>query len=68
MLTELDSRILRIYQSDPNIQMANLASKAGTTPAVLSRRLGRLRQNGQIVAKRQKLVQHQRCCLEDWAG
>ena len=50
MLTELDSRILRIYQSDPNIQMANLASKAGTTPAVLSRRLGRLRQNGQIVA------------------
>lgn len=51
MLTELDSRILRIYQSDPDIQMANLASKAGTTPAVLSRRLGRLRQNGQIVAK-----------------
>ena len=51
MLTELDSRILRIYQSDPDIQMANLASKAGTTPAVLSRRLGRLRRNGQIVAK-----------------
>ena len=51
MLTELDSRILRIYQSDPDIQMANLALKAGTTPAVLSRRLGRLRQNGQIVAK-----------------
>ncbi len=50
MLTELDSRILRIYQSEPDIQMANLASKAGTTPAVLSRRLGRLRQNGQIVA------------------
>ena len=51
MLTELDSSILRIYQSDPDIQMANLALKAGTTPAVLSRRLGRLRQNGQIVAK-----------------
>ena len=51
MLTELDLRILRIYQSDPDIQMANLALKAGTTPAVLSRRLGRLRQNGQIVAK-----------------
>ena len=31
--------------------MAQLASKAGTTPAVLSRRLARLRQNGQIVAK-----------------
>jgi len=41
MLTELDSRILRIYQSAPDIQMANLALKAGTTPAVLSRRLGR---------------------------
>ena len=51
MLTELDSRILRIYQSDPDIQMAKLASKAGTTPAVLSRRLVRLRQNGQIIAK-----------------
>ena len=51
MLTELDSRILRIYQSDPDIQMANLASKAGTTPAVLSRRLGQLRRNGQIIAK-----------------
>ena len=51
MLSELDSRILRIYQSDPDIQMASLASKAGTTPAVLSRRLGRLKQNGQIVAK-----------------
>ena len=51
MLTDLDSRILRIYQSDPDIQMAKLASKAGTTPAVLSRRLVRLRQNGQIIAK-----------------
>ena len=51
MLTDLDSRILRIYQSDPDIQMAKLASKAGTTPAVLSRRLVRLKQNGQIVAK-----------------
>ena len=51
MLNDLDSRILRIYQSDPDIQMAKLASKAGTTPAVLSRRLVRLRQNGQIVAK-----------------
>ena len=51
MLTDLDSRILRIYQSDPDIQMAKLASKAGTTPSVLSRRLVRLKQNGQIVAK-----------------
>ena len=51
MLKDLDARILRIYQSDPDIKMAQLASKAGTTPAVLSRRLARLRQNGQIVAK-----------------
>ncbi len=35
MLKDLDARILRIYQSDPDIQMAQLASKAGTTPAVL---------------------------------
>ena len=51
MLTELDARILRIYQSVPDIPMAELASKAGTTLAVLSRRLARLRLNGQIVAK-----------------
>ena len=51
MLKDLDAQILRIYQSDPDIKMAQLASKAGTTPAVLSRRLARLRQNGQIVAK-----------------
>ena len=51
MLTDLDARILRIYQSDPDVQLAELASKAGTTSAVLSRRLARLRRNGQIVAK-----------------
>ena len=51
MLTELDTRILRIYQSVPDVPMAELASKAGTTLAVLSRRLARLRLNGQIVAK-----------------
>ena len=51
MLTELDARILRIYQSAPDVPMAELASKAGTTLAVLSRRLARLRLNGQIVAK-----------------
>ena len=51
MLTDLDARILRIYQSDPDVQLAELASKAGTTSAVLSRRLARLRRDGQIVAK-----------------
>ena len=51
MLTELDARILRIYQSTPDVPMAELASKANTTLAVLSRRLARLRLNGQIVAK-----------------
>ena len=43
MLDPTDRRILRVFQSNPSLSMSDLAALAGTTPAVLSRRLSRLR-------------------------
>ena len=43
MLDATDRRILRVFQRNPSISMSDLAALAGTTPAVLSRRLARLR-------------------------
>jgi Lrp/AsnC family transcriptional regulator len=43
MLDATDRRILRVFQSNPSLSMSDLAALAGTTPAVLSRRLARLR-------------------------
>ncbi len=48
MLDDLDRRILRHYQVDPAMAMTELADRAATTPAVASRRLARLRDNGVI--------------------
>jgi Lrp/AsnC family transcriptional regulator len=48
MLDDLDRRILRHYQVDPAMPMAELADRATTTPAVASRRLARLRDDGVI--------------------
>jgi len=42
MLDDLDRRILRHLQADPSRPAADLAEAAGTTPAVLSRRLARM--------------------------
>ena len=46
MLDDLDRRILRHLQSDPTRAAADLADAAGTTPAVLSRRMARLSEAG----------------------
>lgn len=46
MLDDLDRRILRTLQSDPARPAADLAEAAGTTPAVLSRRLARMTDAG----------------------
>ena len=46
MLDDLDRRLLRHLQHRPDIAMADLAEAAGTTPAVSSRRLARLRARG----------------------
>lgn len=48
MLDDLDRRILRQLQPDPGIATAELAEAAGTTPAVCSRRLARMRDRGII--------------------
>ena len=48
MLDDLDRRILRHYQVNPSMTMAELADRATTTPAVPSRRLARLRDDGVI--------------------
>jgi Lrp/AsnC family transcriptional regulator len=48
MLDDLDRRILRHYQVNLSMTMAELADRATTTPAGASRRLARLRDNGVI--------------------
>lgn len=48
MLDDLDRRILRHFQVNPSMPMAELADRATTTPAVASRRLARLRDEGVI--------------------
>ncbi len=54
MLDDLDRRLLRHLQADPAHAMADLADAAGTTPAVASRRLARMRSDG--VLKGQEAV------------
>ncbi|WP_116131635.1 Lrp/AsnC family transcriptional regulator [Tropicimonas sp. IMCC34043] len=46
MLDDLDRRLLRHLQHAPDGAMADLAEAAGTTPAVCSRRIARLRARG----------------------
>ena len=46
MLDDLDRRLLRHLQHDPGIATADLAEAAGTTSAVCSRRLARMRDRG----------------------
>ena len=49
MLDQLDNRILRYLQNDPEISVAKLAEKAATTPPVVSRRLAKLQETGYIL-------------------
>jgi Lrp/AsnC family transcriptional regulator len=51
MLNDLDRRILRYLQAEPEMPLADLAERAATTPSVASRRLSRMRSDGTIVSK-----------------
>ena len=51
MLDDLDRRILRYLQAEPEMPLADLAERAATTPSVASRRLSRMRSEGTIVSK-----------------
>jgi Lrp/AsnC family transcriptional regulator len=46
MLDDLDRRILRHMQADPDAPMSDLAARAGAAVARVTRRLERLRENG----------------------
>ena len=59
MLDDLDRRILRYLQAEPDMPLSDLAERAATTPSVASRRLSRMRSGGTIVSK---------TVLIDWAA
>ena len=49
MLDNLDKRILRHLQNEPESSVANIAEKARMTPSVISRRLAKLQEEGYIL-------------------
>lgn len=51
MLNDLDRRLLRHLQADPEQSMSDLAERAGTTPAVASRRIARQRDIGVLTGQ-----------------
>ena len=59
MLDDLDRRILRYLQAEPDMPLSDLAERGATTPSVASRRLSRMRSDGTIVSK---------TVLIDWAA
>jgi Lrp/AsnC family transcriptional regulator len=59
MLDDLDRRILRYLQAEPDMPLSDLAERAATTPSVASRRLSRMRSDETIVSK---------TVLIDWAA
>ena len=52
MLDDLDRRILRHMQSDPEQSIPDLAERLGLTPSRLSRRLEKLREGGILLGSR----------------
>ncbi|UWQ61695.1 Lrp/AsnC family transcriptional regulator [Leisingera caerulea] len=52
MLYDLDRRILRYMQSDPEQSIPDLAERLGLTASRLSRRLEKLREGGVILGQR----------------
>ena len=59
MLDDLDRRLLRYLQAEPDMPLSDLAERVATTPSVASRRLSRMRSDGTIVSK---------TVLIDWAA
>ena len=55
MLDDTDRRILRQMQAAPDLALADLADRAGVTPATLSRRLERMREGGVLLGKRAEI-------------
>ncbi|PIE16559.1 MAG: AsnC family transcriptional regulator [Rhodobacterales bacterium] len=51
MLDEVSRRILRHFQNDPELGTAELAAKAGVSPAICARRLDRLRSDGVLLGQ-----------------
>lgn len=51
MLSDLDRRLLRRLQLDPAMSVTDLSEIAGSTPAVVSRRLTRLREEKIVLGK-----------------
>jgi len=49
MLDDVDRRLLRLLQADPARGVPDLAEAVGATPARISRRLDRLRQDGVLL-------------------
>jgi len=58
MLSDSDRRLLRHLQSDPECPVAELARRAGTTPATAARRLDRLRATGVLRGQRAVIDWH----------
>jgi len=52
MLDDVSRRILRHLQNDPELAAAELAQKAGVTPAVCARRLEKMRSDGILLGQR----------------
>ena len=51
MLDDIDRRVLRHYQSDPGLSTADLAARAGLTPATCWRRIEKMRSSGIILGQ-----------------
>lgn len=51
MLDDIDRRLLRLMQSDPEMPVADLAEQCRVTPATVSRRLDRLGETGVLKAQ-----------------
>jgi len=58
-ITDADRRLLRQYQAQPDIPLAELAERAGMTAATCGRRLEKLRAGGVLKAVRARI---------DWAA
>ena len=54
-IDDIDRRLLRQLQADPNAPVGELADRAGLTTATYTRRLDKLRENGVVTAIREEV-------------